>query len=431
MRLRYKQPQPNVVLLLGFAAIILAGGVVLALPVSLGRGVELDFIDSLFISASSVCVTGLATVDVGTTFSPFGQAVVALLVQTGGLGFATLATAFLLVLRRNPGFGAKGLLKEALSTFSGIDLRSLVRTVLLCAAVCEGLGAVAYLTQFAQDHEMERAIWLSVFTAISAFNNAGLDLFGGFRSLEDYASNPTVLLTTAALVVVGGLGFVVISDIIAKGRKMRFHSKIVLLTTAILIAAGTALVHLLGKGRTTLLGAFFLSVSSRTAGFATFDLGSLPDAALLAVMVLMFFGASPGSTGGGVKTTTLFALAIGIFSSTRKTEVRAFKRKISGDSLTKAFMVATLAFWIVVLGCFLIVLAEDGRFGFLQVAFETVSAFGTVGLSLGITPSLGAASKAVLIALMYIGRLGPLTFASLWKTKKARVDYLTEEVQIG
>jgi len=422
---------PGRLITLGFAIVILTGALMLMIPALINGNLSVKFIDALFTSTSAVCVTGLCVVDTADTWTPAGRTLIALLIQIGGLGVSSVGVGFILAARRRVNFKERMLVKEALNVGNFKGLVKLVKAVLLMTLCFEIAGMIMSFFVFVRNYPPLKALGISAFHSVSAFNNAGFDIIGGFKSLTDYTSNIPLNLITCWLIISGGLGFLVIIDIIKKRsfKKLCLHSKIVIVTTITLLLAGTLL--LWGTEDITLMGAFFHSVSARTAGFATYNIGNFKNAGLLVLAILMFIGASPGSTGGGIKTTTFFSLLQATKSAATNAQCSAFKRKIPNIVITKAFIVTLFASMVVIVGTFLLCIFEEDR-TFLQLLFEEVSAFGTVGLSTGITPDLSDASKVVLIITMFIGRLGPVTIASLWVFKPdASISYSEENIAIG
>ena len=307
----------------------------------------------------------------------------------------------------------------------------LVKAVLMMTLCFEAAGMVLSFLVFVQDYSPLHALWISIFHSIAAFNNSGFDILGGLRNLIPYQSNVLLNLTTCGLIICGGLGFLVMLDIkrCRSFRKLTLHSKVVLTTTAALLIIGTLLLK--ATEEMTWLGAFFHSVSARTAGFSTYPIGELTNAGLFTLIILMFIGASPGSTGGGIKTTTFFILMQEVRSVFSKRRPGAFHRTLPAEALSKAAVIALLSLLVVCCGTFLLCILEPGC-TFIQLLFEVVSAFGTVGLSTGITPNLSVASKAVIILTMYIGRLGAFTLLSMWiNREEPSVRYTEESITIG
>lgn len=428
---RSKLP-PSQYLIVGFLVIIFLGSILLSLPFAHRPGIRLPYVDALFTSVSAVCVTGLVTVDVAATFNLFGRAVIAILILLGGMGFAAVIMYIVLLLGWDVGISQRNLLSEAynLGTLRGTLV--VVKTVVLASFSFQIVGTIVGFLVFRHDYAPLDALGHSLFHAISAFNNAGFDLMGDFKSMMDYDQDVLLNILTMVLIISGGLGFFALSDIYRKRwnfRKFAMHTKIVLLMTAILIVLGT--VAILFLERVDLLSALFLSVTSRTAGFNTIDTGALSSSGLFFVMLLMFVGASPGSTGGGIKTTTAFAMWLSLLSLAFGKQPAAFRRRIPDDNILKAFQVLMLALLTVLTGTLVLAFLEHDSFDFVQVAFEAVSAFATVGLSTGITTQIGTYSKLVLMILMFIGRLGPITIATSLKTKEAKVRHVEERIFIG
>ena len=430
IRFLKKQP-PGRLIALGFAAVILIGSALLMLPISIRPGVEVAYIDALFTSTSAVCVTGLIAVDAYDNFTVFGQAVLAGLIQIGGLGVTSVGVGLILAAGRRVSIKGRSLVKEALNVDSFQGMVRLIQWVLKVTLCFEGAGAVLSFLTFSQDYPLPRALWTSVFHSIAAFNNSGFDILGGMQNLIPYQSDVLLNLVTCALIIFGGLGFLVMLDIRRAGsfRKLTFHSKVVITTTAALLAVGTLLLK--ATEDMTWLGAFFHSVSARTAGFSTYPMGELTNAGLFTLILLMFIGASPGSTGGGIKTTTFFALMQQVRAVFTKKKPGGFHRTLPGEAIDKAGVIALLSVVVVCVGTFLLCVLEP-ELDFVRLLFEEVSAFGTVGLSTGITPDLSVASKLVLIFTMYIGRLGAFTLFSLWIDRPdPSIRYTEEMITIG
>lgn len=426
-----KKIAPAKIIALGFIMVILIGAILLSLPIFANEGVEVSFLDALFTSTSAVCVTGLIAIDTADTFNVFGRTIVALLIQIGGLGVTSIGVGIILIAGKRVGLKQRTLVREALNLNSFQGIVRLVKAVLLMTLGFELTGAVLSFIVFRADYNTWDAIGISVFHSIAAFNNSGFDILGNLQNLSPYKDNVLLNLTTCGLIIFGGLGFLVIIDV-AKNRsfkKLTFHSKVVLTMTGSLLLIGTLLLK--WTEDIPWLAAFFNSTSARTAGFSTYPLGDFTNAGLLVLIVLMFIGASPGSTGGGIKTTTLFVLIQSLKSTATNQHCQAFKRSIPCEAIMKAFMITLLSLGIVVAGTFALCVFEPEN-TFVQNIFEVTSAFGTVGLSTGITPGLTGPSKIVLIIIMYIGRIGPLTVASLWFTKeKASVKYSEGLITIG
>ncbi|HJB89911.1 MAG TPA: H(+)-transporting ATPase [Candidatus Eisenbergiella merdigallinarum] len=426
-----KKMPPGRLIALGFALVILAGAAVLMLPVSVRPDAGVSFVDALFTSTSAVCVTGLIAIDVADHFTPFGQAVVAVLIQIGGLGVTSVGVGLILAAGRRVGIRGRLLAKEALNVDSFSGIIRLIRAVLFMTLFFELTGAVLSFFVFIRDYPFAHALGISLFHSVAAFNNSGFDILGGLRNLIPYQDNLLLNLTTSGLIFFGGIGFLVILDVLKQKRfrKLTLHSKVVISTSLILIAAGTLLLK--ATEDISWLGAFFQSVSSRTAGFSTYAIGDFSDAGLFALCILMFIGASPGSTGGGIKTSTFFVVVQNVRSIFVKRPLSSFRRSIAPENLSKAHIVTVLSLGVVFAATFVMCLLEPGC-TFLQLLFEVVSAFGTVGLSTGITPGLSVAGKLVIILVMYTGRLGAFTLVSMWiDHPEPRARYTQESVTIG
>ena len=425
-----KQPTGRLIAL-GFALVILIGAGLLLLPVSVRPDAEVSFIDALFTSTSAVCVTGLIAIDTADHFTFFGQAVLAGLIQIGGLGVSSVGVGLILAAGGRVGFKERLLVKDALNVDSVAGMVRLVKAVLLMTLCFEGAGVVLSFITFIQDYPFGQALWISIFHSVAAFNNSGFDILGGLRNLIPYQADVLLNLTTCGLIICGGIGFLVMLDVLRcrSFRKLTLHSKVVLTTTGVLLAVGTLLLK--ATEDITWLGAFFHSVSARTAGFSTSPIGSFTNAGLFVLVILMFIGASPGSTGGGIKTTTFFALMQEARTVFSKRLPGAFHRTLPQEMLRKSSVIALLSALVVFIGTFLLCVLEP-EYDFIQLLFEVVSAFGTVGLSTGITPDLSVAGKLVIILTMYTGRLGAFTLLSVWINRpEPSVRYTEEQIMIG
>ncbi|GIO94989.1 K+ transporter Trk [Paenibacillus lautus] len=429
--LRLSPPQ---ILVLGFAAIIFIGTALLMLPISTSTGEPLEFIDALFTSTSATCVTGLVVVDTGTTFSSFGQVVIMLLIQIGGLGFMTMATLFALALKRRISLKDRLILQEAMNQSSMEGIVRLIRRVLLYSLIIEACGAIILSIRWAFDMPIGQAIYYGVFHAVTMFNNAGFDLFGDFRSLTGYVYDPVVNIVVMFLIVSGGIGFIVLSDLIdfRKQRRLSLHSKVVLTMTATLLLVGfiVILIFEFTNPRTLgslnwggkFFGALFQSVTPRTAGANTIDITGLRQATQFFIVILMFIGASPGSTGGGIKTTTFTIMVGAVIAMMRgREDIVMFRYRLAQERVLKALTIALLALLLVLTVSMILSTTEEGSF--LEILFETTSAFGTVGLSMGLTPDLTGFGKILISITMFAGRLGPLTLAYALGPKKGKELY--------
>ena len=406
------------VMVLGFAAVILTGALILILPISSAKGSWTPFIDSLFTATTSVCVTGLVAVDTGSHWSLFGQAVILLLIQIGGLGVVTLAACFMMMAGRKIGLLQRSTMRDAVSAHKLDGIVRLTRFIVFGTLLIELIGAAIMAPTFIRDFGLARGIWFAVFHSISAFCNAGIDLMGyrePFSSLTHYVGNIPVNVAVMGLIVIGGIGFLTWDDIVThkhRIRSYRMQSKVILVTTGLLIlipAIGfffLEFTHLPMKER--ILASLFQAVTPRTAGANTVDLAAMSEAGQMTLIVLMLIGGSPGSTAGGMKTTTfavILACAAAVFR--KRDSAQFFGRRVAHDVITTACTVAFMYVGICVGGAMIISLVEG--LPMLTCMYETASAVATVGLSLGITPGLTSFSKCLLIAMMYIGRVGGLT----------------------
>lgn len=414
---------PGKVIVIGFALVITIGTILLMLPISTLSGQSAGIMTSLFTATSATCVTGLVVVDTSLYWSHFGQVVILLLIQTGGLGFMMLATGFSLILRRRISMRERLLMSASLNLNDMSGMVRMAKRVLFGTFLFEGMGALILSARFMRDYGFFGGIWRGVFHAISAFCNAGFDILGDrgeFSSLGSYTGDFAITVTIALLIIVGGLGFFVWSDIYStkERRRLHTHTKIVLEATAFLIVLGTLFFlacewnnpATLGEQNwfSKVLSSFFQSVTTRTAGYAQIDQGSMTGASKGMSVILMFIGGSPGSTAGGIKTVTFAVLALAATSALRGTYRPTINgRTIGHRSVVDALSVFVFACTSVAAGTFL-VSAFDGV-SLSAALFECVSAFGTVGLTLGITPTLSVASQIVLAALMFIGRVGIIT----------------------
>lgn len=433
----------------GFAAIILIGAILLTLPISSRTGEFTNFLDCLFTATSATCVTGLIPVDTWIHWTFFGQLVIIVLIQLGGLGFMTVISMVSFLFHRRIGLSERLIM---VSTFNLNDMDGVVRVVrhaLYGTFFMEGIGAIIMSTQFIPEYGLASGIWKSVFHSISAFCNAGFDLVGGkygaFTSMEGYNGNPVILITIMALIVIGGLGFFVWEDILRARcwKKLSVYSKMVLAITAFLILggalfffsveyhnAGTMGGMSMGK---KVLNSFFESVTLRTAGFASLNQGNLRDSSLVMGCILMLIGGSSGSCAGGMKTVTVATLLLGLRSGlTGREEVTFRGRTISYRKVLNAMTLAIMFLFLFLLGSVSISLIEG--IPYLHAAFEVASAVGTVGVTTGITPGLTAASKVILICLMYMGRIGVFSFSIAFLTRSrtsAKIKYPNLDLLIG
>ena len=428
----FKKIRAEQYVVLLFLLVIFIGSIILALPISHVEGVDVHYIDALFTATSAISVTGLTTIDTADHFNVLGRLIIALLIQIGGLGVTTVGVAFILVSQRKIGLKHRILLKEGLNVDALGGVVRLSKSILKMTLILELGGLILSFIVFSRDYSFWSALGMSAFYSISAFNNAGLDIFGDFQNLIPYRDSILLNLTTVILTLMGGFGFIAISEIYEKHqyRKLSMNTKIIIVMTISLSIIGTFLLKI--TEGFSWLDALFFSVSARTSGFSTVPIASFSQAGLLILMVLMLIGSSPGSTGGGIKVTTFFTILMGIKGIATNTPVTAFKRRIPAECLVKAFSIFFLAISIVCLNTFLI-LAVQPELHFLDVLFEVVSSIGTVGFSSGITPELNLLSKLIICLTMFIGRLGTLTIASVWVYRMAATtfNYPEERITIG
>jgi len=450
----WARPQftPSQVLVLGFAGIILLGAILLWLPISAEPGQHTPFIDALFTATSAVCVTGLTVFDTAKHFSPFGEVVIMLLIQAGGLGIMTLSALAMLLVGKRVSLRDRLLMQEALGSFTIAGVVRITRNILLVTVAVESLGALLLAVRWAAEMPFGKALYWGVFHSVSAFNNAGFDITS--VSLRDYNRDPSVLFIISTLIILGGIGFLVLEDLWRHRRwsKLSLHSRLALKVTGLLLVVGTfAFLALEYTNPATfaplpwyhkLTNAYFASVTPRTAGFESVLTGGMRDATLFFTIILMFIGASPGGTGGGIKTTTFSLIALTIRSTvTGKEHAELMGRRLPGELVDKAIAVAAIALGLVATTVGLLLITEarslaDPNSGmtFIRLVFEDVSAFGTVGLSTGITALLSSAGKLIITITMYIGRVGPLTMAvalAQRKVDRTPIYYPEDRVMIG
>jgi trk system potassium uptake protein TrkH len=432
---------PLLIIILSFLGMIAVGSVLLVLPISVKEG-ALSYVDAMFLSFSAVCVTGLTTIaDLGATLSIFGKVVLALLIQFGGLGIVTIAVYMMMLLGVKIGVMERIVLREALNQNSLRGMVRLVKAIVLTSLVYEFIGMWLSFLVFIRDYSFWDALGISAFHAVSSFNNAGFDILGS-TSLISYSGNVLLNLTTAFLVISGGIGFIVLFDLFKKRswKPLTNYSKIVIKTTVVLLVAGTVLLKIAEGSDLTWLQAFFQSFTARTSGFATVDISHFSIVGVSLLILLMFIGASPNSTGGGIKTTTAYAIVRSTLAFLQGKSPVIKNRKIDEETRIKAFTIAFLALLSIFVGFLVVSAIEAGSDRFeataTNILFEVVSAFGTVGLSFGITPFLSPASKVVLTAIMFIGRLGPITIFGFFNRNwghpyASAADYPPEKIIIG
>ncbi len=437
---------PTQIIAASFLSLIAVGAVLLALPISHTGAATIGPVEALFTATSAVCVTGLVVVDTGSAFSGFGQFVIASLFQLGGLGLLTFGTFLALITGRQLGLSERLRAQEEMGSTSFAGVADLARAIAVVVVGAETAGALLLYSRFAATEGLATGAWHAIFHSISAFNNAGFSLYSD--SLMGYVEDPIVNLTIVALITAGGLGFVVISNLNARLRRRRpgtltLHTKMVLATTGFLVAAAmTAFLLVEWNNDETfgplslpgrLLAALFAAVTPRTAGFNTVDYGAMTTAGLLLTMSLMFIGGNPGSTAGGIKTVTFFVVVLSVWSVVRgRADTVVFGRRLATTTVVRATAIAAGA--VLVGGAAITLLAAfEPDLTTEALLFETVSALGTVGLSVGVTPELGTPARLILIVLMYLGRIGLLTFAValLRSAHQAAVRRPAEEVIVG
>jgi trk system potassium uptake protein TrkH len=444
-----KRIDPPLLLPISFLALIAVGTAVLSLPIAWGEGRRVELVDALFTATSAVCVTGLITLDTARAWSPFGQGTILALIQLGGLGILTFSTFFLLLAGRPMSMSQRDVLVRSHGKLIRVGVRGLVLRIVAYALLVEAIGAVVLSMFFMQDRDPGSALWQGVFHAVSAFCNAGFSLFS--NSLENYPASWVVNLTVMGLILLGGIGFIVIADVEAwlrHGKRLSFHSKIVLAASAVLIVVGAGGFFLFevenilrGRGwGEKLLVSLFQSVTPRTAGFNTVPYADLTNSTLMMTMLLMFIGGSPGSAAGGIKTSTATILWALLLSKARGfRHATLFRRTVPERVVGEATAIILLSVATVMVMTFLLQWTELGslahpgvRGRFLSLNFEAVSAFGTVGLSMGETFGLRSLSKLVIIVLMFVGRVGPLVVAvAISGRRHKEYDYAEEAVLVG
>ena len=440
------------IIMLSFLGAILLGSVLLVLPFSTKSGESVSYIDALFTATTATCVTGLVTLPTVSTWSVFGQIVILILIQIGGLGLVTISAGIIVAIHRKLGLKDSQLIGDALNIKSLSGLADFVKKVLLGTLIVEGVGALLYMIVFIPEFGA-KGIWIAIFNSVSAFCNAGIDIVAE-NSLCNYATNPLINITTSLLVILGGLGYIVWWDVIrvfkdcnkTKWRtlsKLTLHSKIVLISSAILIVAGGILVLIFEYNNPlTLKGynffdklqiAFFQSITTRTAGFATIPQENLTNASAITSLLLMFIGGSPVGTAGGIKTTTVVVLFATAFSTIRgKNEVSIFHRDLSKETTKKAVAVASMSFIIMLVSTLLLAICTNAPS--LDIVYETVSATATVGLTRSLTSALNVWGKLIITATMYLGRIGPISLAMSFQMKKESINIVKnpiEDVRLG
>ncbi|MEG1560742.1 MAG: TrkH family potassium uptake protein [Clostridia bacterium] len=441
-----KGMRPIAILPLGFFSIIAIGTILLMLPFS-STGAPLTFVESLFSATTSVCVTGLTVIDPGSALTLFGQIVMVLLIQLGGLGFMAIATTLFMFLGKKVSLHDRMTIAESFGQSRLQGMIKLCLTAVKLTFSIELIGAFLLMIRFIPMYGVVRGAWVSIFTSISAFCNAGLDIFATNSSMLNFSGDPFVLTVVMSLIVLGGLGFAVLGEILThKKNRLSLHTKLAVLTTGILILGGAILFLLLESSNPDtfaqlpfgkrVVASFFQSITPRTAGFDAVGQNSLTQASKTLTMILMFIGASPASTGGGIKTVTFAVLVLQSYTIIRNRQaLHVFGRKINDDIIKRSFCVLLLAMTFVMLITLIICVIEtETNIKSTDIAFEVISAMSTTGLSVGITTSLADASKILLCLTMFGGRVGLLTLALILGARKkdiAIIKYPSEEILVG
>ena len=446
----FNSMQPAQVMVLGFGSLILFGAFILNLPISTQSGENVGFLNALFTATSAVCVTGLIVVDTSTYWNEFGQFIIITLIQTGGLGFMTVATMFSLITRKKINLRERLLIQESLNQVNLSGLVKLTRYIIVMTLVIEGIGALLLSFVFIPKLGLVKGIWYSIFHSISAFCNAGFDLMGSvtgepFSSLNYFVDNALINFVICALIVLGGIGFPVLLDIInnRKYSKLNIHSKIVLNTTAILIIIGFLFIFIVefnnGLGTLSIKGkilsSLFQSITLRTAGYTTIDFTVLGESTLFFMIILMLIGASPASAGGGLKTTTIATLFLTVKAFILgKEDIEVYQRRIGTSTVRKSLGIFFIGVSLVLFGTLALTIISPG-FNLIESAFEIVSAFATVGLSIGGSPNLTSLGKIIVIIFMFLGRVGSMTIfiALLSRSSKAKskIRYPEGKIIVG
>lgn len=439
---RKQSISPFRIIIAGFLAVILVGSLLLMLPISSREGCITPFLDALFTSTSAVCVTGLVVYDTAVYWSAFGQTVIIILIQIGGLGVVTVAGAITILSGRRIGLMQRSTMQEAIAAPKVGGIVRLTRFILRCALIIELTGAVLLFPVFAKEFGLLKGIWYALFHSVSAFCNAGFDLMGikePFSSLISYGSNIIISTIVPLLIIIGGIGFLTWDDIRTNRihfQKYRMQTKVILTVTGLLLLISTLYFFFfefadIPVGRRILLS-FFQAAAPRTAGFNTADLTEISEAGQLFIIILMLIGGSPGSTAGGIKTSTLavlLAAAVAVFR--RKGEPQFFMRRITAETVSQASTILMMYLVLFLTGGLIISRIED--LPVITCLFETASAIGTVGLTLGITPELGEVSHVILTVLMFLGRVGGLTliYAALSNTHNSNARLPQERITVG
>ncbi|WP_304205837.1 TrkH family potassium uptake protein [Fusobacterium perfoetens] len=432
-------------LILGFMVTIIVGTFLLMLPISTTSGEGLDFLTALFTITSAVCVTGLSVIDISKVLSIPGQLFLLIFIQLGGLGIMTFSSFIFLLIKKKITYEEKELLKEERNIENIGGILKFLRKIIITVIIIEGVGAFFLTIKFLEEMPLKEAIYFGIFHSISAFCNAGFSLFT--TGLEKYSDSIIINLTIAYLIIIGGLGFGVIDSLIKciryKNKKLHLTAKVAILVSCFLTFLGMILFYVFERNNLGTIGnldlghqiiaSFFQSVTTRTAGFNTVPMGNLQSSSIFLFCILMFIGASPGSTGGGIKTTTIGVLIFYVYSIIKKREHTViFNRRIDWEVMNRAIAILIISLMYVIIIIIMIMLTIE-NFKPEDIIFEVVSAFGTVGLSVGITPNLGVISKILIICTMFLGRLGPMTFAlAFGGTKKIeKIIYPKENIIVG
>ena len=439
-----KDLNPSIILVIGFAAVIFIGAILLNLPIASQNNQSVGFVNALFTSTSAICVTGLIVVNTAAHWSIFGQVVIMALIQIGGLGFMTMATLLALLMGKRIGLKTRIIMQEELGQFTISGVVRLTIRIIQATFIIEGIGAILLAIRFIPDYGLGKGIYFGIFHSVSAFCNAGFDIIG--NSLENYVGSPIINFTIMGLIIIGGIGFTVVIDVLRtkKMKSFSLHTKLVLVVTGSLIISGFVFFFLLEYNNITMSGlslpdkmlaAMFQSVTPRTAGFNTIPTGALRDSSKFLTIIYMFIGGSPGSTAGGIKTATFGVIIFAIYMEIiGKEDVEFSRRRISFETVSRSLAILVIALTLVSVVTVILSLVEP-QFKFIDIIFETVSAFGTVGLSTGLTGDLSTAGKIIISITMFIGRVGPITVATAIAERhtgqKALIRYPEGKIFVG
>jgi trk system potassium uptake protein TrkH len=447
--LLHRQLTPPRIFVLSFVGVIFVGTFFLWLPFSASKH-QLSFVDALFTSASAVCVTGLVVIDIGKDLSMAGQIITMILFQCGGLGIITFSVFFFHLIGHSTSFKGREIVQSTFLHTPQKDFQIILKSVLVSTLIIESLGTIFLFVRFSQDFPFGQALYHSIYNAVSAFNNCGYSLFSD--NLVQYQGDIIINVTVMILIILGGIGFIVQHEVMSKlnnkKRRLSIHTKIVFITTGILIIGGALLFYLFEKNniirdvpwQSKILISFFQSVTPRTAGFNTVDIGHLTNDTILLMMTLMFIGASPGSTGGGIKTTSTALLFLMLWNRLQgKEDVSVFNRTIPRETITRVIsIILSSAFAIAIITSIVLLVGpktspSESRHLFVEYLFDTISAFGTVGLSMGVTPKFNDLQKILITIMMIAGRVGPLTlaFSLSLHTAKRGITYAEENIMVG